>query len=129
MIDRGRLKRFLPRWLLLVAWGVGILVLSLKSAPPHLTLPLLGWDKLQHAFAYLLLTLFAGLAFDSFGWDKKHKWLYSMVVAVSFGAVIEILQGTVTTERNFDLFDILANIMGSGTVVVIAMLIKKSRKS
>lgn len=53
-------SRFLPGWLLFVAWGILILWLSLIPSPPVIETGFLGWDKFQHAFAYGVFTLLAG---------------------------------------------------------------------
>jgi len=49
-------------WLLFVGWAILVLWASLDVKPFRPLVRLLAWDKLQHAGAYALLTLFGGFA-------------------------------------------------------------------
>ncbi|TYA55176.1 VanZ family protein [Formosa maritima] len=78
-------------------------------------------DKLFHFLAYLLFTwLWFNTFFYRFNINKKYSIYRSIFVSVSFGIIIEALQHVITTTRNFDSLDIVANILG---VLVAAILI------
>jgi len=108
-------------WTLLTVWGGTILVLSLIPSPPHICNRFLSWDKFQHASAYAVFTLFGYLAFTRL---TDHKWriIAAMVVAVVFGAVMEVAQGLFTAFRQADYRDVVANTFGAlmtGTAVTL----------
>ncbi|SDB57952.1 VanZ like family protein [Flavobacteriaceae bacterium MAR_2010_188] len=68
-------------------------------------------DKLNHFLAHGLLTL---LAYNYFRLTSlKNIILLSLSTSAVYGIIIELLQLTVTTERTFDFFDMLANLLGA----------------
>lgn len=84
--------------------------LSLTPNPPPLPVPLLSWDKAQHALAYLSLMFWYRQAF------RRH-WRWP-VFLLALGTVLECLQGLGET-RTFDLRDIYAN--GIGVAIGLAL--------
>ena len=98
---------------LLVAWASAILWLSLVPRPPHVLPPALSWDKLLHAIAYALLTLLAGLVFTVSGRNPKTAWRLALLAALSYGGLIEVMQGTLTTGRQAECWDLAANAVGA----------------
>jgi VanZ family protein len=108
--------------LVYLVYGAGILWLSLTPAPPHMP-GVWGWDKLQHAGAFALMTFLGGMTFGSAG--RAGSWLLSAAIAVLFGGAVEVLQGTVTISRSADWLDFLADIVGSLFVVTCALLAMK----
>lgn len=100
-------------WLLFVAWGVAIIWLSLIPAPPGIENPLLGWDKLQHAAAYGLLTLLGFLALGSLIPYPRRWALSAMLLAILFGALMEAAQGLFTATRTAEAGDLLADAVGA----------------
>jgi VanZ family protein len=99
-------------WTMLTVWGGTILVLSLIPSPPHICNRFLSWDKFQHASAYAVFTLFGYLAFTRLT-DHKRRIIAAMVVAVVFGAMIEVAQGLFTATRQADYRDVVANAFGA----------------
>ena len=81
-------------------------------------------DKIGHLVCYALLgfLLLGTLSSTqhSFFKDKSHKsrFKYTLLMAISYGIVIEILQGTLFVHRSFEIPDIIANIIGAliGTI-------------
>jgi len=102
--------RFLPTCL----WGGVILWLSLLESPPQVP-SWLGWDKLEHAAAYGLLTwlLGAALMFRS----ARRRWLAAVVCSGCYGLLVEVLQGWLTAHRDASLADALANFIGASLAV------------
>lgn len=71
-------------------------------------------DKVFHFLAYGLFTL---LWFWVFYYKFENSFFKAVglafLLAISFGMLIEVLQGTLTTKRAFDLYDALANSLGA----------------
>ena len=79
-------------------------------------------DKILHGGAYFglgLLWMFFGLfTFEEKGLFKRI--IVISVISILFGIFIEVLQDTLTTYRELDLYDVLANTIGvvvAGTLV------------
>jgi len=112
-LPKVRFLRFLPRWLLFIAWGFLISWLSLTPTPPRIEHYLFGWDKFQHVVAYGVFTLLAGWAFGCFPVEDRRRWLRAVIAAVIFGGLIEIAQGMFTKTRTADIGDLLADTVGA----------------
>ncbi|HXV19709.1 MAG TPA: VanZ family protein [Desulfuromonadales bacterium] len=117
-------KCLLARLAALLLWAGCLLWLSLTPTPPSPPSELLSWDKLQHAGAYALLTLLAGRFISQWRPLIRQPWLYALLVAVVFGGMVEILQGTLTGVRQAEWGDLIADAAG-GMVVVVAALIRE----
>jgi VanZ family protein len=117
-------KCLLAQLTVLLLWAGCILWLSLTPSPPSPSTVLLSWDKLQHAGAYALLTLLAGRFISQWRPVIRHPWLCALLVAVVFGGMIEILQGTLTEVRRAEWGDLVADAAG-GLVVVVAAHIRE----
>ena len=94
--------RYLPH-LFIAALGL-VTVLALMPAP---AVPRVFqfWDKAQHALAYTTLAVVGCLAFASREWRVAAGLLIH-------GALIEILQGTLTSTRYADISDWFADAVG-----------------
>jgi len=111
------------RWLLFIAYVMLICWLSLTPSPPVIKDSFFGWDKAQHAGAYGGFTLLAGWACGAFPLDRKRCWQLAVVLAVVFGGVMEIAQGTLTATRAAEWGDLLADLVGAlGAYCCIMML-------
>ncbi|GGD83107.1 VanZ family protein [Planktosalinus lacus] len=71
-------------------------------------------DKLIHALSYFLLFIvwFFYLIFKSNKIFYFKKTTFLCVIVFCYGIVIEVLQGTVTTVREADYYDVIANGVG-----------------
>ena len=113
-----------PRWFALrllipVLWAGTILWLSLTSSPPQPPGPL-GWDKLQHAGAYGLLTLLlARMLTRLFHKPAGQAWLLAGVAAVGYGGLMEILQWVSYSGRTAEWGDLVADAVGALITYVI----------
>jgi len=105
-----------------ILWALAILYLSLS---PNDNLPLISFklsDKLMHAALYgifqclLLIGFYKQQRYGGLG--KKHI-LYASAISISYGAVMEILQGVLPINRSCDLLDLVANITGIVLVTVV----------
>lgn len=109
-----KVKYFLPA----AAWIVTITLLSLISTKnlTKFSVEIIGIDKLIHIFIYLILSFL--LAWGLKKTVKYKKLSLKMLAAVFlftslYGLSMEIAQKLMTTGRNFEYYDIIANIIGS----------------
>lgn len=112
------------RIVLLLLWTAFVVWQSLT---PHPLPPpkWLRWDKLRHASAYAVLTLFAGLAFAS---GRLRAWTCAAVAAVAFGGLLEWGQRLFARGRRPDLGDLLANAAGAVAVLCVVFLFTRLRR-
>ena len=90
---------------------VAITLGSLVSFEDVKAMPEQYSDKYIHSFAYSLLALSWLLGFKKNAQELKYSILISGVVFF-YGIIIEVLQGVITNNRQSDLYDILANLIG-----------------
>jgi VanZ family protein len=88
-------------WLAFTAITV-LALLPGPAAPPRL----LGTDKLEHAAAFLVLTLLAG-----FGWRGLPLWFITLAM-ITHGLLIELIQGSPILQRTMSFADVLADLAG-----------------
>ncbi|QNL20029.1 VanZ family protein [Hyphobacterium sp. CCMP332] len=88
-------------WLAFTAITV-LALLPGPAAPPRL----LGTDKLEHAAAFLVLTLLAG-----FGWRALPLWFITLAM-ITYGLLIELIQGSPILQRTMSFADVLADLAG-----------------
>ena len=109
VIDRR--SGFTLIWLSLCA-GLSLLVLWLALMPASSAPSGLGWDKLNHAGAIGAITGLAYLSLKPRVWAAAAAFLYGTFL----GILIEILQGTLTTSRSAEWGDVVADLIGAGSV-------------
>jgi len=103
------------RFLIWAVYAIIILWLALMPAPPSVS-GILGWDKLQHAGAFLVFTLLAGWALLA---CTERSWRWALLASVGYGILIEALQGLFTKNRSADPFDLMADLVGAGGVFLL----------
>jgi VanZ family protein len=88
---------------LLLAGLIGLLSLAPVSQLPRVRI----WDKLEHAAAYVALSLwFAALL-------TRRQWALLLASLLLYGALIEIAQGAMGMGRTADFRDFIANLLGA----------------
>lgn len=102
-------------FILPLIWATIIAILSLMSGPKLPEVNINYIDKIAHVFVYFILVI-------SFIWAvfKKNQGISIpfttlFIIFTSsciYGILIELLQITITTGRNFEIPDIIANIVG-----------------
>ena len=110
---------------LLLVWAVLILWLSLDPSPPVPQHDLFGWDKLQHAAAYALLTFLAGGFWSAISGSSSRTWILAAVSAVVYGGVVEVLQAVYTKNRLAEAGDLLADAVGAAFVVALVLAFRR----
>jgi VanZ family protein len=104
---------------------VGFLCLTPSNDIPSVDIPNL--DKLVHAFFHFVFTILWFLFFKKQVKKKNQNKLLLVAVCFSivFGIGIEILQDQLTTTRNGDFFDVLANFTGAILAFVFVLFAKR----
>lgn len=111
-----------------IAWTLLVLVLSLMAQPPQPTLPLLSWDKFQHASAYALLTLLTGRSWSGLRPHRPQVWWWASGWAMLFGICIELLQKLMANGRSADFRDLLANAVGISIAILLILGWRRIRR-
>lgn len=110
--------------LLLVLWIVFITVLSLISTNNFSKVSVKGADTFVHFCFYFVLTVLLVFNFiNSFNFNRAI--FISIVVAIIYGMIIELLQGALTSSREPEIKDVLLNSFGS---VAAAILLFQNRE-
>ena len=113
------LKRF--ALFLAVPYSLALLWASLMSLKDVPEVDIDHGDKIFHFLAYAILCLLWYFVFlFKLEQTSKRAVLNAILLAVVFGIIIEVLQGTLTVHRAFDVYDAIANSLGAlltGTVL------------
>ena len=104
------------KWALL--WA--LLILILCGIPgkdiPHISfLELLSFDKFVHAsifFVLVVLTIRGFILQTNFVVLKQKAKISALLICVTYGGVLEIMQGTLFEDRSADVYDFVANSFG-----------------
>ena len=92
-------------------------VLTIASLMTIKEMPNLGFsfsDKVLHFLAYCIMCFLWFMACSyTFKFTKKQSIFYALIFSVIFGMFIEVLQGTMTVSRAYDVYDMLANSLGA----------------
>ena len=115
----------MPKKILLTLTICYTLVLAILSLISIKSLPKLGSnfdDKIFHVFAYALLVLLWHGTLHSL--KIARPILIAVCFSIVYGMIIEILQGQLTTVRNLDILDILANCIGV-TIASLFIVLKR----
>ncbi len=103
------------RWAALFMASAMVIVVG-SLLPGGLVASVSVFDKLEHFVAYFGLTLIgAGIVMPD------RRWAVLLACSV-LGVLIEVAQGTLTTTRLADHWDIVANVSGSALALLVAQL-------
>ena len=111
-----------------ITWALIILILSLISAPALPAVEIDYADKIAHFSIYCILVLLLIWAFYKNNRENLNSFTTIFTIFAScslYGVLIEILQFTSNTGRNFEIPDIIANIVGCLFGVLLSNLFKK----
>ena len=106
-----KLKAFIPA----LIWALIILYLSTRgtvSLPPTFA-DLFQWDKIGHAVFYGMQTFLVLYGFHQVGTLTRNKIIFTPVVVSLYGIVLETIQFVYFPGRYFEVYDIVANIIGA----------------
>lgn len=113
---------FIKQYYKSIIIGLLILWLSLsgsKSLVPGRMLNIPYIDKMGH---FAMYAFFSGvLLLDSCRWTTSRNFRYIiLIIPVFFGALMEIMQMTLTTSRKAEFIDLLANVAGVASGILLA---------
>lgn len=112
------MKAYIPA----IAWALTILVLSLVSGLhlPKIAEKIISTDKLAHAAAYLVFCtlMMYGLRRNKVAFSNAA--LVSVAMGSTYGVLMEVLQYSFFPYRYFEVWDIVANIIGSLISVLVS---------
>jgi len=118
------LYRIIKQYYKSIIIGLLITWLSLsgsKTMVPGRMLDIPYIDKMGHFAMYAFFS--AVLLLDSCRWQLNRRFIYPlMLIPLLFGAIMEIMQMTLTTSRKAETFDLLANIGGVLSGLLLAYL-------
>ena len=93
-------------WLLLICYG---LFLPANELPVKSLLKIPHFDKMVHFSLFFVLCL---LFFRPFKSLQLKPYVFAPLVSVAIGALLELVQHSITSSRNSDIYDFLANFSG-----------------
>lgn len=102
---------------LFISWVLLIGLLTLlpgKRIPDFIDWNFLSLDKFIHYTIFLILCFLGSLRFYNHAENLMRVIFISLIVSISYGALLEGLQ-TLVPDRGFDLSDLTANAIGSIT--------------
>jgi VanZ family protein len=114
-----------------IIWALVILALCSmpgKSIPKIEWLELLSFDKVVHAGIFFVLQILLMRGFllqDKFPALKKHYKIIALAICIVYGGALEIMQGTLFSERSGDVLDFIANSAGAVLAVFLFRKVKK----
>lgn len=117
------IKRLLDRYRFAIAVFITLLIafLSLASVRSPIITDIQSADKYGHTLAYFVLSLAWLYALYH---HRKYKILL-FTGLVAYGIIIEVLQGTVTTYRKADIYDVFANTLGIFAAFLLYYFVKR----
>lgn len=112
----NKITSIIPPYMPLLFW-IGIIITTILGLIPGSAVPnaVQFWDKAQHTLAFLMLTISGELAFPK----KSNQVFMGLII---YGALIEIMQSSLTSSRFGDVWDWVAD--GIGVFVGIAIYVK-----
>lgn len=118
------------RWAML--WA--LLILILCGIPgrdiPHISfLELLSFDKFVHAsifFVLLVLTMKGFSLQTSVDAFRNSPRIFAVFICITYGGLLEVMQGTLFEERSADVYDFIANSFGCLVGLALYNWIEKS---
>lgn len=129
----GLLTRFCRYHFFSIVCGIMIIVLCTIKLPPQdndISIP--NFDKFVHFMMYLALSL--SFITERFLSAKKKPIrpapIYLFILAVSFivGGLIELVQAYLTSYRSGDIIDLLCDVCGSLTAILIVSTFRYFRR-
>ncbi len=96
-----------------------------SSIPKQNWITYIQFDKIVHIGLFAVLLFLWKSAFES---PAKYYNAWLIILSGIYGLMIEILQGMLVPNRDFDLFDLIADVAGSFLGILIWMRVYKKNK-
>ncbi len=104
--------RFAFLWTIITLW---LSLISARTVSKFNVWDFVGIDKVAHICFYLIFSFLWSMGLQS----KENGKKIALFFSVSFGILMEICQFYLFNGRSFELYDILANIIGSFIGVIL----------
>ncbi len=125
---------FLKSYFPALGWAALILILTLL--PPQALPKVPDWNiisvnSLAHLFVFMVwafLVLDGSTRSSSTSGIRRNRILFTLILAVSYGALIELLQGLMRLGRQPDVADIAFNTVGAFLGILFFYLFKVSKR-
>jgi len=114
-----------------ILWALLIAVLSLLPGNQFPKVGISGLDLVVHFFFYSvfnLLLIVGNIRQEKFKFLHNRPVIAAFIISISYGLIIELLQGTVFVSRGAELSDAIANSIGSVVGWVLFLIIYGSPK-
>ena len=117
-----------------ILWSIIILILL---GMPGNDIPKLPWlehfhfDKVVHFSLFAVFTVLFVRVFNkqtSFTFLQKYSIVTALLIGISYGAILEYLQGFLFIDRTSDVHDLIANIIGSFIGLPLLKIVQKIEK-
>jgi len=109
-----------------ICWTVITTILTLLPGKDLPEVKIVNFDKFGHLCVFGLLALLYLIWNRSTAPPAKFSPLIITLLCITFGGLIEILQGAFYTDRHADIFDFVANSVGCLTAWVVVECVGKS---
>src|SRR3990172_1796044 len=101
------------KWALLWAMLIFVLCMIPGSDLPKISwLENFGFDKFVHAGLFFVLASLLARGFSKHKKARSPK-IITLIICVVYGGLLELLQGALFVERTADIYDFIANSLGS----------------
>ena len=115
-------------FLIVILYSLGLATMSLIQLKKIPDVEIAFGDKIFHFLAYSVLAfLWFGTLFFKFKASIKQAIIYSALISIIFGIILEVLQGRVTSYRSSDVYDALSNTLGVLFTTLILLASKRIR--
>lgn len=132
MLDIKRLLKVKPLLFIAIAYTIVISILFFipGSDLPKVKIKIYGLDKIIHAVIhFILINLWMLYFYVKKDFKFKANWVLQLfLLLMSFGIIVEILQGQPMVSRGADIFDVVANLVGSLLGILFFKIIKNNFK-
>lgn len=117
-------------WLILAwIWTVVIAVLCLVSFNKLPGVKIVGADKFVHATLHFIFVFFWSRHFRSLTRFREWRSLgVAVILSILYGCAIELAQEYITTTRQADFKDVIANFAGAALAIVVQVLLGQIKK-
>jgi len=125
------IRIWILRYWLPVLTLMGFIAFFSLVPKPSLPIDLGGFEKgiivsadFTHVLVYFFLSYLLGVAFEHTKGYNKNSYILGFLLAISFGGILELLQGSIS-GRHLSLLDEIYNILGSGLAQMLRFFINK----
>ena len=131
-----RLCRNNIQWTWYIPAGVVAIAIALLSLWEHPTLPplVLRWsDKTWHTLMYVVQAVALLLPVAALGGARCEgvwkRYVWSWLLTVGYGGLMEVLQATCTRTRTGDWIDLVADIVGASIGLILVVIYRALQKA